>query len=130
MGIDIVGPFPVTPNVKKYIVVATKYLTKWPEAHALKWDDQVFYLRNQIYNEKLDLLTLLQYYYFIEERLAEKFWRSDIRRKIYISTYAFAKLSNENFETLVEKARVVKEQEVEMLLEGLHPSQELSNKKE
>src|SRR6185295_14660 len=32
IGIDFVGPLPVTPRGNKYIIVATDYLTKWPEA--------------------------------------------------------------------------------------------------
>src|SRR5919109_4402181 len=35
IGIDIVGPLPKTKQGNKYIVVATDYLTKWPEAKAL-----------------------------------------------------------------------------------------------
>jgi Integrase zinc binding domain/Integrase core domain len=35
MGIDIVGPLPLTDNGNKYIVVATDYMTKWPEARAI-----------------------------------------------------------------------------------------------
>ncbi|GBC33562.2 DDE-type integrase/transposase/recombinase [Rhizophagus irregularis DAOM 181602=DAOM 197198] len=35
IGIDIVGPLPTTKKGNKYIVVATEYLTKWPEARAL-----------------------------------------------------------------------------------------------
>ena len=35
IGIDIVGPLPETTRKNKYIVVATEYLTKWPEAKAL-----------------------------------------------------------------------------------------------
>ena len=35
IGIDIVGPLPETTSKNKYIVVATEYLTKWPEAKAL-----------------------------------------------------------------------------------------------
>jgi transposase InsO family protein len=35
VGIDIVGPLPVTARNNKYIVVATEYLTKWPEARAI-----------------------------------------------------------------------------------------------
>ncbi|CAG8569266.1 17879_t:CDS:2 [Cetraspora pellucida] len=36
------------------------------------WDEQVLYLRNRIRNKKLDPSTLLQFYYFIGKRLAEK----------------------------------------------------------
>jgi hypothetical protein len=36
IGIDIVGPLPLTKKKNRYIVVATDYLTKWPEARALK----------------------------------------------------------------------------------------------
>jgi hypothetical protein len=32
VGIDFVGPLPVTANGNKYIIVAIDYLTKWPEA--------------------------------------------------------------------------------------------------
>ena len=35
IGMDIVGPLPTTERGNKYIVVATDYLTKWPEARAL-----------------------------------------------------------------------------------------------
>ena len=35
LGMDIVGPLPMTNRGNKYIVVATEYLTKWPEACAL-----------------------------------------------------------------------------------------------
>ena len=35
IGIDIVGPLPITPRKNRYIVVATDYLTKWPEAKPL-----------------------------------------------------------------------------------------------
>jgi len=36
VGIDIVGPLSITGQGNRYIVVATEYLTKWPEAKALK----------------------------------------------------------------------------------------------
>ena len=39
IGIDIVGPLPRTERNNQYIVVATEYLTKWPEAKALKEAD-------------------------------------------------------------------------------------------
>lgn len=32
IGIDIVGPLPITPRNNRYIVVATDYMTRWPEA--------------------------------------------------------------------------------------------------
>ena len=34
-GIDFVGPLPVTVRKKKYILVATQYVTKWAEASPL-----------------------------------------------------------------------------------------------
>ena len=37
IGIDIVGPLPLTENKNKYIVVAIDYLTKWPEARAIQY---------------------------------------------------------------------------------------------
>jgi hypothetical protein len=36
IGIDIVGPLPRTSQGNRYIVVAIDYLTKWPEAKALR----------------------------------------------------------------------------------------------
>jgi hypothetical protein len=35
IGIDFVGPLPLTSRRNKYIIVATDYLTKWPEARAV-----------------------------------------------------------------------------------------------
>ena len=35
VGIDIVGPLPVTSQGNVHIVVAVDYLTKWPEARAI-----------------------------------------------------------------------------------------------
>ena len=35
LGMDIVGPLPKTIRGNMYIVVATEYLTKWPEAQAI-----------------------------------------------------------------------------------------------
>lgn len=36
IGIDFVGPLKISKNENKYIIVATDYLTKWPEARPLK----------------------------------------------------------------------------------------------
>ena len=36
VGIDIKGPLPVTTRENRYIIVAMDYLTKWPEAKAIK----------------------------------------------------------------------------------------------
>ena len=35
IGIDLVGPLPITKNNNHYIVVAIDYLTKWAEARAI-----------------------------------------------------------------------------------------------
>ena len=50
VGIDIVGPLPITPTGNRYIVVATEYLTKWPEAKALK-DTKATTIAKFIYEE-------------------------------------------------------------------------------
>jgi hypothetical protein len=50
VGIDIVGPLSITPNGNRYIVVATEYLTKWPEAKALK-DTKATTIAKFIYEE-------------------------------------------------------------------------------
>jgi hypothetical protein len=39
LGIDIVGPLKPTTMGKRYIVVATDYYTKWPEARAIEKAD-------------------------------------------------------------------------------------------
>ncbi|CAG8786079.1 11522_t:CDS:2, partial [Dentiscutata erythropus] len=39
IDIDIVGPLPITSTNKRYIVVATEYLTKWPDACTLESAD-------------------------------------------------------------------------------------------
>jgi Integrase zinc binding domain/Integrase core domain len=39
IGIDFVGPLPVTESGNKYIIVAMDYFTKWPEAKAVKTDN-------------------------------------------------------------------------------------------
>ena len=36
IGIDFVGPLPITKNENRYIIVAMDYLTKWPEAKPVK----------------------------------------------------------------------------------------------
>ena len=35
IGIDLVGPLPITSRGNRYITVATDYLTRWPEAKAI-----------------------------------------------------------------------------------------------
>jgi hypothetical protein len=35
IGIDLVGPLPITNQNNRYIIVATDYLTRWPEAKAV-----------------------------------------------------------------------------------------------
>ncbi|GET59234.1 DDE-type integrase/transposase/recombinase [Rhizophagus irregularis DAOM 181602=DAOM 197198] len=39
IGIDVVGPLPVTKRNNRYIVTAMDYFTKWPEAKALETAD-------------------------------------------------------------------------------------------
>ena len=36
LGVDIMGPFPLTERGNRYILAAMDYFTKWPEAYALK----------------------------------------------------------------------------------------------
>src|SRR5205823_2423980 len=36
VGINFVGPLPITEKGNKYIIVAMDYFTKWPEAKAVK----------------------------------------------------------------------------------------------
>ena len=35
IGVDILGPFPVTDSGNRYVLVAMDYFTKWPEAYAV-----------------------------------------------------------------------------------------------
>ena len=35
IGVDLVGPLPITPRGNKFIITATDYFSKWPEAAAL-----------------------------------------------------------------------------------------------
>src|SRR6185437_6160984 len=35
IGIDLVGPLPITTQTNRYIIVATDYLTRWPKAKAV-----------------------------------------------------------------------------------------------
>ena len=39
IGIDFVRPLPLTNSGNKYIIIATNYLTKWPEASATSATD-------------------------------------------------------------------------------------------
>ncbi|CAB4434111.1 unnamed protein product [Rhizophagus irregularis] len=39
IGIDVVGPLPITERNNRYIVTAMDYFTKWPEARALETAD-------------------------------------------------------------------------------------------
>lgn len=50
VGIDIVGPLPITSSGNRYIIVATEYLTKWPEARAIK-DPQASTVAQFIYED-------------------------------------------------------------------------------
>ncbi|CAG8855338.1 29368_t:CDS:1, partial [Gigaspora margarita] len=51
VGIDIVGPFKhITENINRYIIVATEYLTKWPEACAIP-DITAFTVAHFIYED-------------------------------------------------------------------------------
>lgn len=36
IGIDLVGPLPLTGNGNSYIITCSDYFTKWPEAAAIK----------------------------------------------------------------------------------------------
>lgn len=35
VGVDILGPFPITDDGNRYVLVAMDYFTKWPEAYAV-----------------------------------------------------------------------------------------------
>uniref|UniRef100_A0A3P9KF51 Integrase catalytic domain-containing protein n=1 Tax=Oryzias latipes TaxID=8090 RepID=A0A3P9KF51_ORYLA len=35
VGVDVLGPFPVTDAGNRYVIVAVDYFTKWPEAYAV-----------------------------------------------------------------------------------------------
>ena len=35
VGVDILGPFPITDSGNRYVLVAMDYFTKWPEAYAV-----------------------------------------------------------------------------------------------
>ncbi|CAI5661243.1 unnamed protein product [Oreochromis niloticus] len=35
VGVDVLGPFPVTESGNRYVLVAMDYFTKWPEAYAV-----------------------------------------------------------------------------------------------
>jgi hypothetical protein len=50
VGIDIIGPLSVTTTGNRYIIVVTEYLTKWPEARALK-DTKATTVAKFIYEE-------------------------------------------------------------------------------
>jgi len=39
VGLDLVGPLPITKRVNKYIIVLVDYLTMWVEAEPLKYSD-------------------------------------------------------------------------------------------
>lgn len=39
IGIDIVGPLPITPRFNRYIIVATDYMTKWPKTCTILRDN-------------------------------------------------------------------------------------------
>lgn len=35
VGVDVVGPFPITDSGNRWVLTAMDYFTKWPEAYAL-----------------------------------------------------------------------------------------------
>jgi hypothetical protein len=50
VGIDVVGPLPITTKGNRYIVVASDYLTKWPEARATQ-DQTAPTIANFVYED-------------------------------------------------------------------------------
>ena len=36
IGIDFIGPLPITPQGNRYIIIAVDMFTKWPKAKAIK----------------------------------------------------------------------------------------------
>lgn len=50
MGIDIVGPLPVTNDGNEYILTLCDYFTTWVEAYAV-CDHQAFRVGDKIFNE-------------------------------------------------------------------------------
>ena len=49
MGIDLIGPLPITPGGNKYIVTMIDYFSKWPEAAPLQ-DKTAAGVANFIFN--------------------------------------------------------------------------------
>ncbi|CAG8576567.1 5631_t:CDS:1 [Ambispora leptoticha] len=63
------------------------------EVHGETWEDQVIYIRDKMRQNRLDQVSLLQYYYLLGERLEAQFWspaaRMFIRINFSISAYHY-----------------------------------------
>ncbi|CAG8806378.1 8915_t:CDS:2, partial [Racocetra fulgida] len=63
------------------------------EVHGKIWEDQVTYIRDKMRQNRLDQISLLQYYYLLGEWLEAQFWSSAAKKFIQInfsvSTYRY-----------------------------------------
>ncbi|CAG8852294.1 6554_t:CDS:1, partial [Racocetra persica] len=77
-------------NDLKRIDISTRSLE---EVHGETWEDQVIYIRDKMCQNRLDQVSLLQYYYLLGEWLEAQFWssaaRTFIRINFSISAYRY-----------------------------------------
>ncbi|CAG8710690.1 19910_t:CDS:1 [Racocetra fulgida] len=63
------------------------------EVHGETWKDQVTYIGDKMRQNRLDQISLLQYYYLLGERLEAQFWSSAAKKFIqinfFVSTYRY-----------------------------------------
>ncbi|CAG8831660.1 5499_t:CDS:1 [Gigaspora margarita] len=61
------------------------------EVYGKTWDDQIVYIRDKLRENRLDQISLLQFYYFLGERLEEKSWSPEAKEfiKIKFSTRTY-----------------------------------------
>ncbi|KAF0332939.1 hypothetical protein F8M41_018211 [Gigaspora margarita] len=50
------------------------------------WDDQIVYIQDKLRENRLDQISLLQFYYFLGERLEEKSWSPEPKNLLKLSS--------------------------------------------
>ncbi|CAG8617107.1 13850_t:CDS:2, partial [Gigaspora margarita] len=75
IGIDFVEPVPYTKKGNKYLIVATKFFTKWPEVHALpNCKAESVVMRNILKSQEKQKIIHDRKYHLLSFSIGSKVW--------------------------------------------------------